>query len=90
MTYQQPFDSYDFVEVNEAGFSAILPRFSSLPEEITLPTLYARDGLDNEYDYFNRCLEVLCNCLAPEKMEEIRQKSVSDVVKIVQTWMIMG
>lgn len=86
--YMKPFDSYDFVEIEYKDFKALVPRFSSLPHEMTRIAKESSVRANNELDYFNRCLEVMCNCLAPEKMEQLRSMSVDDVVEVVKRWTV--
>lgn len=74
------------IEVEYKEFKAIVPTFNSLPYKDTHEIIEAYMNNNQDFDAFNRSLELFCKNLAPEKMEELRNHSIEDIVHILGTW----
>lgn len=74
------------IEVQYGEFKAIVPTFNSLPYKDTQEIIEAYAKNLQAYDLFNRSLELFCKHLAPEKMEELRNHNLDDIVKIIGVW----
>ncbi len=74
------------IEVEYGTYKAIVPTFNSLPYRDTHEIIEAFMTNNHDFDAFNRSLELFCKNLAPEKMEELRNQSLDDIVKILGVW----